>query len=63
MTEENSQVNVNLSNEDIQKLERIAQMLGLDNRSACVRWIIRRQYESIFGAIVKQNEQSQPEQG
>jgi metal-responsive CopG/Arc/MetJ family transcriptional regulator len=63
MAEEFSQVNVNLTQDDVQKLERIAQMLTLDNRSACVRWIIRRQYESIFGAIVKQNEQSQPEQG
>jgi hypothetical protein len=57
MTDEKIQVNVNLSAEDVTKLERISQMLDLDNnRSACVRWIIRRQYESLFGALVKQHE-------
>ena len=50
------QINTSMDPETAAMLEQIAKDLGYDNRSACVRWLIRqehaRRYETKYGPVV-----------
>ncbi len=45
------QVNTSIEEEDVIKLDQLAKKIGIDRRSPYVRFLIRKEWDRVFGEV------------